>query len=173
MPIIPDTKNWTWVIEKPCPECGFDATRFEPTDVASLVRVNAAAWPAVLDRPDVRLRPTDETWSPLEYAAHVRDVFRIFAYRFDLMLNEVDPLFANWDQDATAIEQRYGEQDPAAVSIELLAAADTVASILDGVTGEEWDRVGRRGDGASFTIGSFATYFLHDPTHHLWDVRSA
>ena len=23
-PITPDTKDWTWVLERPCPECGFD-----------------------------------------------------------------------------------------------------------------------------------------------------
>lgn len=171
MPITPDTKSWTWVIERPCPECGFDATAFEPTDVAALVRANAAAWPAVLDRADVRVRPSDDAWSPLEYSAHVRDVFRIFAYRFTLMLDEVNPLFANWDQDATAIEQRYGDQDPAVVAGELADAAAAVVAILDGVDGPQWDRAGRRGDGASFTIGSFATYFLHDPVHHLWDVR--
>ncbi|CAN5142294.1 DinB family protein [soil metagenome] len=171
MPITPDTKNWTWVIEKPCPECGFDASTFEPTDVASLLRENVAAWPAVLTRPDVRVRPTDSTWSPLEYSAHVRDVFRIFAYRFGLMLDEVDPLFANWDQDATAVEENYGAQDPAVVAVELTEAGARVARVLDSVSGAQWERTGRRSDGASFTIGSFATYFLHDPTHHLADVR--
>ena len=25
MSIEPDTKDWTWVLERPCPECGFDA----------------------------------------------------------------------------------------------------------------------------------------------------
>jgi hypothetical protein len=23
MPITPDTKDWTWVVEERCPECGF------------------------------------------------------------------------------------------------------------------------------------------------------
>ncbi|HEY5013683.1 MAG TPA: DinB family protein, partial [Acidimicrobiia bacterium] len=26
--ITPDTKDWTWVLERPCPECGFDASAF-------------------------------------------------------------------------------------------------------------------------------------------------
>jgi hypothetical protein len=145
MAITPDTKNWTWVLEKPCPECGFDASTFRATDVAARTRANAAAWPAVLERPGVRTRPSDSSWSALEYGAHVRDVFRIFAYRFSLMLEQDDPLFANWDQNVTAVEEEYGEQDPAIV--------------------------GRRSDGASFTVASFATYFAHDPAHHLWDVR--
>ena len=25
-PIVPDTKDWTWVLDRPCEECGFDAT---------------------------------------------------------------------------------------------------------------------------------------------------
>jgi len=168
MAITPDTKNWTWVLEKPCPECGLDATTFEALDVAALLRTNAAAWPAVLTRADVRVRPDDATWSPLEYSAHVRDVFRIYDYRLALMETEDDPLFPNWDQDATAVAELYNEQDPAVVSDELVAAAASLADGFDRVT--DWTRPGRRSDGVSFTIGTFAMYFIHDPVHHLWDV---
>ncbi len=24
MTIVPDTKDWTWVLERTCPQCGFD-----------------------------------------------------------------------------------------------------------------------------------------------------
>ena len=168
MAITPDTKNWTWVLEKPCPECGFDASTFGPTDVAALLRTNAAAWPAVLGRADVRVRPDDATWSALEYAAHVRDVFRIYDYRLGLMQEQDDPLFPNWDQDETAVAERYNEQDPAVVSDELVAAAASLADAFDGVT--DWSRPGRRSDGVAFTIETFAKYFIHDPVHHLHDV---
>ena len=168
MAITPDTKNWTWVLEKPCPECGFDASAFEATDVADMIRANAAAWPAVLERDDVRERPDESTWSKLEYAAHVRDVFRIYLYRLGLMLAEDDPLFPNWDQDATAVEERYNEQSPEVVSAELVADAAALADAFDTVA--DWGRPGRRSDGVSFTIETFAKYFIHDPIHHLWDV---
>ena len=26
--IVPDTKDWTWVLERPCPECGLNAHGF-------------------------------------------------------------------------------------------------------------------------------------------------
>ncbi len=39
------------------------------------------------------------------------------------MLTEDDPLFANWDQDETAIEATYAEQDPAEVAVDLIEAA--------------------------------------------------
>src|SRR4051794_26746161 len=74
MPIIPDTKNWTWVIERPCAECGFDAGDYDDREIASAILATAATWRAVLGRDDVRERPNDHTWSPLEYGAHVRDV---------------------------------------------------------------------------------------------------
>jgi len=168
MPITPDTKNWTWVLESPCPECGFDASTFTAQDVAAMTRANAAEWPAVLARPDVRVRPDDATWSPLEYAAHVRDVFRLYEYRLGLMLAEDDPLFPNWDQDATAIEERYNEQSPEVVAAELVADAASLADAFDTVA--DWSRPGRRSDGVSFTIETFAKYYIHDPIHHLWDV---
>jgi hypothetical protein len=170
MPITPDTKNWTWVVERRCDECGFDGSTFDPMDVAATVRTNAAAWPAVLQRPGVRVRPDDATWSPLEYAAHVRDVLRLYDERLQLMLEQHDPLYANWDQDATAIAERYNEQDPAVVATELVDAAEALAERFDALEGEQWQRPGRRSDGVSFTVATFAVYFVHDVVHHLHDV---
>ncbi|TXN29233.1 DinB family protein [Lacisediminihabitans profunda] len=170
MPIIPDTKNWTWVLERPCEECGFDASTLSEHDVADLILANASRWPAVLERDDVRVRPDESTWSALEYAAHVRDVFRIFDGRLRLMLEQDDPVYPNWDQDETAVVERYGEQDPRVVGEELAAAAATLAATLDGIPDDAWGRPGRRGDGANFTIATLARYLAHDPQHHLWDV---
>ncbi len=171
MAIVPDSKNWTWVLERACPECGFDSSATPASEVPALLRANAAAWPAVLQRPDVAVRPDDATWSALEYAAHVRDVFRISRVRFALMLDEVDPEFANWDQDATAVEERYNEQDPATVSAELTEEAAVLADALEAVPDDAWERRGYRGDGSAFTVDSLARYFIHDPVHHLHDVR--
>jgi hypothetical protein len=173
MPIIPDTKNWTWVLERECPECGFDASAIDARDVPELTRRNVAAWPAVLQRDDLTTRPNEGTWSALEYAAHVRDVFRTMNTRFRLMLDKDDPQFANWDQDATAVLERYNEQDPVVVSRELKDAGLAVAATIDGVAEGQWRRAGLRGDGARFTVETLARYFIHDPVHHLYDVSKA
>ena len=173
MAITPDTKNWTWVVERPCAECGFDASTIRAVDVAEIIRDNAAAWPAVLARPDVRERPDDATWSPLEYAAHVRDVLRIYDHRLTLMLEHDDPLYPNWDQDATAVAERYNEQDPSRVGDELAEAAGVLADRFDALTGAQWLRPGRRSDGVSFTVETFALYFVHDLVHHRNDVGAA
>ena len=169
--IVPDTKDWTWVLQRRCGECGLDTRQVRPSDVAGMLRTNAAAWAAVLGSGStVRRRPAPAVWSPLEYACHVRGVFELYDERLQLMLTEADPLFANWDQDKTAVTERYSEQDPARVATELAAAADTLAARLDGVQGERWERPGRRSDGAHFTIATFARYFIHDPIHHLHDA---
>ncbi len=44
---------------------------------------------------------------------------------------------------------------------------------FEGVDGSQWQRTGRRSDGAEFTVESFARYFIHDPVHHLHDVTGA
>ncbi|PZS34515.1 MAG: methyltransferase type 12 [Pseudonocardiales bacterium] len=170
MNIVPDSKDWTWVLHSACPECGLDTRQLPREGVAGLLRANAGRWLVVLDHSVVRDRPAPGVWSPLEYACHVRDVFLRFAQRLDLMLTEQDPLFPNWDQDATAIEQRYDRQDPAEVARELSEAAETLAIAFEQVSGPLWERTGRRSDGASFTVETFGRYFIHDPIHHLYDV---
>ena len=171
MTIVPDTKDWTWVLERTCRECGYDAAGVSPGDVAGRLRANAGGWQAVLGRPDAAERPRPEVWSPLEYACHVRDVHVLYLHRLDRMLTEHDPLYDNWDQDATALESRYAEQDPSVVAAELATAATALADRFDAVSGDQWQRPGRRSDGASFTIDTFSRYLLHDVEHHLWDVR--
>jgi hypothetical protein len=171
MGIEPDTKNWTWVIERACPECGFDGTAVSFRDVPGIILANASGWPAELARPDVRKRLDDTTWSVLEYAAHVRDVHRTMTGRLELMLGADDPEFPNWDQDATAIEDDYAGQDPAVIARELGEAAHRAATAFDDVPDELLGRTGRRSDGSVFTVTTLATYYAHDPVHHLHDVR--
>lgn len=172
--LIPDDKDWTWVLERPCPECGFDATTCRADEVAGLIRANAATWRALYDAGLVRAGRSDPgRWSTLEYACHVRDVFEVYDARLSRMIAEDDPLYPNWDQDATAVEERYDEQDPAEVLDALERWAEALADRFDGVEGAQWQRKGRRSDGASFTVDTFSRYLVHDPIHHLWDVSRA
>jgi hypothetical protein len=138
------------------------------------VRANAKEWRRLLDAGAIHAtRPDDATWSPLEYACHVRDVYRRYDARLALILAEDDPLFPNWDQDATAVDDRYDEQDPTTVVDDLEQAADAIATRLESVPGDAWARPGRRSDGASFTVATISRYMAHDPVHHVWDVMRA
>ena len=170
MAIEPDSKNWTWVLDEVCPECGFDASSVDRLRMGELVRANAAQWPGLITAPDAADRPTPSQWSALEYGCHIRDVFRLFDERLRLMLETDDPDFENWDQDVTAVEERYGEQDPETVAVEVVAAGERCAVRWERVGDDQWARAGFRSDGSAFTVDSFARYFLHDPVHHLADV---
>jgi len=166
----PDEKDWTFVLDRPCPECGYVAGDIDIEQLPELVRAAAHPWPGVLARPDVATRPAPQVWSPLEYACHVRDVLRVFAGRVELIRAQADPRFPNWDQDATAIEERYWEQDPATVAAELTAAAEANAAAWAGVNDAEWARRGTRSNGSVFTLETLGRYQLHDLRHHLADV---
>jgi hypothetical protein len=169
--ISPDTKDWTWVLDRPCPECGLDTSSFGREDVPAMIRVNAAAWQQLLTGPgEQAARPAPDKWSALEYGCHVRDVLKLYLIRLDLMLTQDGPHYPNWDQDVTAVEEKYGEQDPATVAAELDAAAELLARRFEGVRGQQWEQTGFRSDGARFTIETFARYFIHDPLHHYYDV---
>jgi hypothetical protein len=168
--IVPDAKDWTWVISQGCPECGFDGAAVSHTEVADRILADADEWPRRLGASDATVRPRGDVWSALEYGCHVRDVHRIFNERVGLMLGEDDPRFPNWDQDATAIEDDYGSQDPKTVAAELVDAARAVAETYEQIPPDAWSRRGLRSNGSEFTVASIAVYHLHDVVHHAQDV---
>ncbi|WP_206062810.1 DinB family protein [Nocardioides piscis] len=169
-PLEPDTKDWTWVIDRACPECGFDPHAQSLADVPRLLHDTAMVFSQVLRRPGVRERPAPETWSPLEYACHVRDVHRIFGERVELILSQDVPVFANWDQDQAAIDAAYADQDPAVVDLDLIEAAGHVAGLYSTVTPQTAGRRGLRSNGSEFTLETLGLYHLHDVVHHVHDV---
>ena len=163
MPIVPDDKDWTWVLGQVCQECGFDSAAVDRDEMAGRIAATSRAWEEILGRPGVRQRPDDDTWSPLEYACHVRDVHRVYAGRVGRMLTEDDPHYENWDQDVTAVEERYGEQDPAVVATELTAAGEEASPHCSRCVGRGMDThrpAQRRG---VFTVDSISRYYL--PRH--------
>jgi len=167
-----DTKDWTWVLERPCPECGFAAATLDRSDIGAATRSVAEQFVGLLAGDErVKKRPDPAVWSALEYGCHVRDVFAIMGGRLNLILAEHDPPFANWDQDATAVAERYHDQDPSLVSADLLANGLALADAFDAVRDDQWLRRGFRSDGSVFTVESLGRYMVHDPVHHVWDVE--
>ncbi len=67
----------------------------------------------------------------------------IFADRVRLMLTDDDAGFANWDQDETAVEGRYAEQDPSTVAADYAGGAPLPPTSSTGSSPEQWQRPGR------------------------------
>lgn len=170
MDIIADDKDWTWVLDRSCPDCGFTASKATPATVATLIPAVLPRWVAALRRAGAEERTEAGKWSVLEYGAHIRDVFEVFTARLELMLREEDPTFANWDQDQAAVDGNYGALEPEQVAADLAQNGLDAAATFGAVAPELWERRGLRSNGAEFTVVTLSGYFLHDVIHHLHDV---
>ena len=170
MGITPDSKDWTWVLQRRCEDCGFQAATVPVHQVGAQLRSQVPLWTAALMAAGANQRTSPDRWSRLEYGCHVRDVCELYQVRLDLMLDDEDPCYPNWDQDETALADRYSTQDPITVAKQLDHAANGLADSFDALSDEQWRRPGRRSDGAVFTVDTFSRYFLHDVVHHGWDI---
>ena len=117
----------------------------------------------------MRERPDPATWSALEYTAHLRDVFDCYDERIRRSLTEESPSVEGLDPDEAAEVGRYNEQDPAVVAEGLAANADRLATTLESLTPEQWDRVYLR-EGQPRTVALTAVRAVHEGNHHLLDI---
>jgi hypothetical protein len=161
----------------PCEECGFDYAALDPADVPAALRGFAKRYRAPLTRflPGedgdalVRERPAPEVWSPLEYAAHVRDVFANYSGWIDRCLAEDRPVLEAPLPDELAVDRRYNDDDPVGVADALAANAERLAATVENVPTGGWDRVGlRRGEERSVLFT--ARRAVHEGSHHLLDI---
>ena len=173
-PATPDDADWTWVLSRPCPDCGFDSSALAVDAIPAALRDAASRYAVRLAEPDARIRPSDGVWSPLEYCCHVRDVCHVMRGRLEQILDGRGELvqFADWDQDATAVEEQYWRSDPSAVEGQLTAAFEVAATAYARPAGDEWEWPALRSNGSRFTARTLALYFSHDIRHHLWDVNA-
>ena len=147
-----------------------------PADAVVAVRGFARRYRAPLsrllpgeDETLLRTRPAPETWSALEYTAHVRDVFRRYAGWVDLVLTQDRPVLEGPTPDEEVVAGRYNEQVPAEVAEELAREAEVLAVALEAVPDDGWERVGlRRGEPRS--VATFARTAVHEGSHHLLDI---
>lgn len=164
-----EAKDWSIVTEEGCAECGYSPHPLQ--DTGSRLRHTALAWRGVLSSPNAPKRPVPQVWSPLEYAAHARDMCRLACKRVELMLTETAPTFSNWDQDEQAVINDYLNSDRLAISTDLDRQLELAARTFDDIPVNSWGRSGIRGDGKVFTVESFASFVLHEVEHHLQDAE--
>jgi hypothetical protein len=163
-----------------CQECGFDGDSLSPADTTTALRAFARRYRAPLTRflpgedgdAIVRQRPDATTWSALEYACHVRDVFDVYAARVERTLVEDSPTFESMGRDERARRDRYNEQNPGAVADQLAGNAERLAGLLDGVDANGWERtaVNPYPEPATRPLLWMARHVVHEGSHHLLDI---
>lgn len=170
--IVPDQKNWTFVLDSLCPECEYDVRSVSLRDVIEQLSHGVERYVKVLDRPQARVRTNPARWSDQEYVTHVAHMLVIMNQRLDLMLTKDEPTFPNWDQDLAAEQGNYNALEPMDVISQLREAAKNYANKLDAIPASSYSRRGLRSNGSAFTVQTLNQYAWHDFVHHLWDLES-
>jgi hypothetical protein len=172
-------RDWFAVVAEggPCPDCGLDALVVARVDLGPSLLAEARSWEDELadlaaDDAAVRRRPRPETWSAVEYAAHVGDVLRIFAGRVRRCRFEDRPELGWWDHEAAAVEERYNDRPIADVRSAIADGAVALALALPRLDDpDSWERSGIRRGGERFTVDGLTRFALHESVHHRLDAR--
>jgi hypothetical protein len=123
---------------------------------------------------DLRTRCQPQTWSPLEYGCHLRDVLLVQRERV-LAARRVDrPSLDPMGRDERVVHDGYREQDPRDVARQLTDAALLFANVLDRLGPEEWGRSVMYNYPARSerSLQWVAVHTVHEVQHHLLDVQS-
>lgn len=160
-----------------CDECGFEyeslAAAEAPAAIAAFARRYRAPLTRFLPGEDgdalLRQRPDPSTWSALEYAAHVRDVFARYDGWIQRCLEEDLPVLGGAPPDELAADGRYNEDDPVEVAQALATNAERLAATVAAVPEAGWDRTGRRRD-EELTVLFMTRRVVHEGGHHLLDI---
>ncbi len=159
-----------------CAECGLDYEAIPADEAIVAIRGFGRRYRAPLtrllrgeDESVLRARPAPETWSALEYAAHVRDVFAKYAGWVSLILAEDGPVLEGLTPDEEVVALAYNTQVPATVVAELADRAESLASAFEAVPADGWQRVGTR-RGREFSVEILARRAVHEGSHHLLDI---
>ena len=161
-----------------CPVCGLDYDTITAPDaivaVRSFPRRYREAFGILEDEEDpgtqVRRRPEPQTWSALEYAAHVRGVVQLFDTRVRRALVEDSPTVESVPLDENPWEGHDATDDLDTVLAGLADACDRFVTTLERVEGEEWNRTVVRA-GEELTVLWMARNTVHEGAHHLRDVQ--
>lgn len=158
-----------------CEECGFDYDEIARDGIPRALRALGVQYRDVLDDRDdnlLRAHPLPDTWSALEYACHVRDVFGVQRERVLLALTEEQPAFPSMRREERVTEERYNEQQPAQVGREITVAAESLAATLEALDEDAWSRTGVYNWPATRvrTVEWIGAHTIHEGKHHMQDI---
>ncbi len=156
-----------------CVECGFDGEHLMTGDAITALRSMGRRWRELFkDIPEgeLRTRPDPQTWSPLEYAAHTRDVIALVGRGMNEVLKGTERSFPGMEPDPPGTDHGYNALEPAEVLDQLGAEAERMADRASKALPAHWSRMATMG-GEPTNAGWLLRHAVHDASHHLRDVE--
>jgi hypothetical protein len=157
-----------------CDECGFEYDLDWAESAGEAIVRDVAALAETLRSPDVdvRTRRTAQTWSPLEYGCHLRDMLLVQRERVLLARRQERPSLQPMGRDERVEHDGYADQDVAAVARQLVDAAGLFANVLARLDGSDWERtvLYNYPHLAERSLRWVAVHTLHEVRHHTLDV---
>lgn len=159
-----------------CQECGFAYGDWSPTTVYSgLLGVPPGFRAALGDRSDpwARTRPAPDTWSPVEYVAHVRDVVLVQRERVIAAVVDDRPDVSPMHRDERVELCDYASLGLAAALDQLEWSVGLFVQVLAHLPPGGWERSLRYNwpEPAIRSVHWLAVHVLHECRHHLRDAR--
>ena len=117
-------------------------------------------------------QPDEKEWSIFETVIHVRNV-AMFAYglRIRRLVSEVDPLFANYDEDSDRLADMKRSQPVNEVIDMIMAEHGAISQILSLLSKEAWERSGRHPESGRLSIGFLAKRLADHAEEHIHQIR--
>jgi len=158
-----------------CDECGFEYDLDRAEEAGDAIVEGVARLTALLreSHTDLTQRNQPETWSPLEYGCHVRDVLLVQRERV-LAARRVDrPSFEAMGRDERVEHDGYAQQDARDVFRQLGDAALLFANVLARLGPGDWERevLYRYPQPFDRSLRWVAVHTVHEVRHHTLDVR--
>lgn len=169
--------DWTRIQRDPCPQCGQHPAALSPSSLGELAVESSVAWREfLLEEDDIYLRtiPEPGVFSPIQYAAHVRDILRVYGDRMVLGVEKDSPTVPIFNP-AQEVFESYNRLDAQELAADLEAQAQRLAKIVEDMGPSDWSRIVINDRGQygvyTFTIAGLACNAVHEAHHHLLDAK--
>ncbi len=158
-----------------CDECGFEYDLAEAPAAGPAIVQGVGEFVVMLsDRAvDLRTRRQPQTWSPLEYACHLRDVLLVQRERVLAARRFDRPSFDPMGRDERVEHDGYADQDADDVVRQFIDAAHLFANVLSRLGANDWERTVMYNYPTRLerSLRWVAVHTVHEVRHHLVDIR--
>ena len=120
------------------------------------------------DEQALRTQPQPGRWSALQHLAHLGRMHEVYLTRLGRILSEDGPPIAAYRAEQDGEWARWEAMTLADVQQAFDTRRTELAALLRGLSGEQWQRIGRHSKLGPLTLTDWITFFLVHEGHHLY-----